>query len=185
MGRDVLPFPHNPDYKSALVAKYDQMSCRTRMAEIASSLSSDEVALMESLILHIGGGNLDNTCVLDLLRWWALSGYTPSGINEYGLTYKLKNGQSSLAKAIFAEAVATGSLSYKFSTPIRTVKEGGSTVEVVARDGTIFVGRSLVCTIPLNVLADIEFIPPISPLRLEGTKGPCRHGNQSALRSRG
>jgi hypothetical protein len=137
MARDVIPFPHNPNYSLPQVSKWEKISYRERLAQISSDLSLDKIASLESFLLHTSGGTLDNTGVFDILRWWALSGYKPSGINEYGLTYKLRNGQSSLAKAIFSEALATGKLYYKFSSPIKSIKDTGATVEVTIRDGFI------------------------------------------------
>ncbi|PVH76102.1 hypothetical protein DL98DRAFT_657694 [Cadophora sp. DSE1049] len=124
----------------------------------------------EAGFLHIGVGTLDNIGIFDILRWWPLSDYKPSGINEYGLAYKLKNGQSGLARAIFTEAVATGNLSYKFSTPIKSVKDHGAILEVTSRDGMSFSANMMICTVPLNVLGDVGFEQALGPLKLAAAR---------------
>jgi monoamine oxidase len=81
-------------------------------------------------------------------------------------TYKLKKGQSALARALFDEAVGAG-LDYSFSTPVTAVCDSGSSVTVTTTSGSTFRAKRLISTIPLNVLHTISFSPPLSATRQE------------------
>jgi hypothetical protein len=85
------------------------------------------------------------------------------GINEYGLAWKLKCGQTALAMTIFDDAIDTGNLSIKFE----------STVEVMRNNATVetdygnFEAGKVVCTLPLNVLHETTFSTPPFLYRIE------------------
>ena len=78
-----------------------------------------------------------------------------------GLTYKLRDGQSALARRIFDEATAT---------PVKDVVDHGHSVEVTARNGVeVFKARRLVRTVPLNVLHTLAFSPALPTLKTEAS----------------
>lgn len=96
-----------------------------------------------------------------MLRWWALCDYKPEGINEYGLTYKLKCGQTGLAKKILEDAISTKNIACRYSTPVSDIKEQSGGVTVITRDGSSYAAKKVICTIPLNVLESIHFTPSL------------------------
>jgi monoamine oxidase len=78
----------------------------------------------------------------------------------------LKCEQTGLAQAIFSESVTANNLSHLFSLPLAEIKDSDSIVRVICReDGQCFVGKTLISTIPLNVLSDVKFDPPLDPLK--------------------
>lgn len=62
---------------------------------------------------------------------------------------------------MFEHAVSTGNLSYSFQTPVVRIEDANGIVTVVARDGTSYRAKSVIATVPLNVLSSIEFSPPL------------------------
>ncbi|KAH7039579.1 uncharacterized protein B0I36DRAFT_426242 [Microdochium trichocladiopsis] len=160
-GRRVVPFPHNSRFKANVFAKWDKVSCQDRLDQIKNKLSPLQLAFLTSTLMHISGANNEDVSVAEMLRWWALCDYRNSGITDYGLLYKLKCGQTGLAKAIFDEAVQLGNLQYKFSAPAASVRDEGSIVEVTTRAGQRFRAKTMISTIPLNVLSSIRFTPPL------------------------
>ena len=164
--RLVMPYPHNPHH-SPLARKYEKMSARERIAEVRDQLSDFECALLESFVLHVSGGSLENVGLFDLLRWFALCDYDGRRIVEYCNTYKLASGQTSLASRFFAEAVDTHNCAYAFRSPVASVVQGagGLVTVTVAGNGASFCARRAICTVPLNVLADISFTPPLATLK--------------------
>lgn len=160
-GRTILPFPHdashNPD-----VLRYDSITVADRIAEIKDTLTPNERLAVESFVLLCGGGTLETTSFFEFLHWWALCGYTYEGCIEYLAKYKFRDGQSSFAIKFFQEALGTGNLEYVFNTPIANVNNHERLVEVTARDGRIFKGLRMISAIPLNVLNDVAFDPPIA-----------------------
>jgi hypothetical protein len=157
----------------------DRISCQDRLNQIKEQMTHEEIAMLEAILLQMGGGPLDRMGLLDAVRWWALGNWTGTGLNDIGLTYRLKNGQSSLARKIFEHAKSTSNLSYSFSTPVKHVADNNGLVTVTSRSGQIFKCRKVICTVPLNVLADIEFSPALPALKVQASReGSTNHCNK-------
>ncbi|KAJ5385967.1 hypothetical protein N7509_008508 [Penicillium cosmopolitanum] len=175
MGRIIVPFPyagfHNPDAR-----KYDKMSVLDRLNVISQSLTPNERTGLESFILLCSCGTLETTSFFEFLHWWALCGYTYRGCMDCLISFKFKQGQSSFAIKFFNEALSTGNLSYAFNSPVKSIQDEDKKVTVTTRDGRSFTASCLVSTIPLNVLNDITFNPPLDPIRTQATK--IGHVNQ-------
>ncbi|KAI8716634.1 Amine oxidase [Fusarium sp. LHS14.1] len=169
-GRDICPLPYstlgNSRVSANQVKAVDQLSCRDRIDQIKDQLSADELALLESLVPHIGGGSVENFGFLEMLRAQALQGYDIATFEEVWTLYKIREGQSTLARRIFDDAVRLG-LQYSFKTPIKSIVEREGIVSLHTPNGKIFRAKRVVNTIPIAVLPDIHFDPPLSPLRQE------------------
>ncbi|KAL2064373.1 hypothetical protein VTL71DRAFT_4867 [Oculimacula yallundae] len=169
LGKTVLPFPHNPHY-TASAAEWDQLSMSDRLRQIEGELTTKEMLILEAFLLHSGGGTLENMGFFDILRWWGLCGYCTEGVDEYGLKFKLKCGQTGLALKIFEEAKRTGNLSYSFDNPVQSVDDNGQTVSAKTRTGLVFHAKRIICTIPLNVLHSVAFNPPLSNAKEDASR---------------
>lgn len=185
-GRKVCPLPHaqldNIVIDRATVEKLDKVSCQERFHQISHLLTAEQQGILISLLLHISGGTMDNSSAWDMVRSHALLMHSSDNFTDVWLRYKLRDGQTELSKRIFHEALETG-LDYAFSTPIQSISEEGNGTREAAADiqvktaaGETFRGRKVICTIPLNVLKDIQFNPPLSPLRQEAIR--VGHVNQ-------
>lgn len=172
-GRSACPLPHstvtNPRVDRAYLEKVDAISCRDRIEQIRSQLSADEVALMESLIPHITGGTVENCGFLEMLRANSLQGFTPETFEEVWTLYKIRHGQSALARRIFDDAARLG-LQWAFKTPIQSLSDRQGVVTIKTVSGQTYRARRVINTIPLAVLHTIDFDPPLSPLRQEALK---------------
>ncbi|KAJ5892050.1 Monoamine oxidase N [Penicillium subrubescens] len=169
-GRSVIPYPHDIEFNMAGVQEYDHMSMAERMAQVSMHLTPLEKNMFEGFLAITHGAKWEEASFFELLRWWALMNYNFPDFMAIGLTYKLRDGQSTLARRIFDEAVATGRLDYTFSTPVKDVVDHGHGVEVTARNGVeVFKGRRLVCTVPLNVLHTLAFTPALPTLKTEAS----------------
>lgn len=168
--RRICPLPHAQldsiltDRKE--VERYDKVSCRERFEEIKHLLTAEEAGLLVALLLHISGGSMENSSLWDMIRSHALMSYSSDNFGPIWTTFKLREGQSELAKRMFDDAVAFG-LDYSFQSPIHAIYDNASLVEVKTTAGSIHQARRVVCTIPLNVLRTIQFFPPLSPKRQE------------------
>jgi hypothetical protein len=161
-GREALVFPHSANL-GPTATKYDRMSIADRLAEIQNDLTPNERICLEAFVLLCSGGTLETTSFYEFLHWWALSGYTYQGCIEYLVKYKFKGGQSSFSIRFFKEALASGNLTYSFSTPVASVKSGPAGVEVTARSGQKFRALKMISAMPLNILNDVHFDPPLMP----------------------
>lgn len=148
------------------------MSAAERFEQVKDRLTPDLQGLLLSTIVTASGAPADQVAFTEILRWWALSGYDPEAYMAYVIKWKLKCGQTGLSLRIFHDALASGSLSYRFSTLVKRVDQSRGQVTVTTSDGSQHVGSYLVCTIPLNTLNDVAFNPPLSRSKvLAATKG--------------
>lgn len=171
--RDICPLPHS-QLDNILVSRekvehYDKISCRDRLEDIKHLLTAEEAWILTALLLHITGGSMANSSLWDMIRSQALMSYDPANFAPIRTTFKLRQGQSALAGAIFQDAVNNG-LRYVFQTPVESIVERSNVVTITTRMGREFRARRLISTIPLNVLHTITFDPPLSPTRQEAIK---------------
>ena len=144
--------------------RYDKISCRDRFEEIKHLLTPEEAGILTALLLHISGGTMENSSLWDMIRSHALMSYNPDNFAPIWTTFKLRQGQSALAGAMFQDAVDNG-LQYAFKTPIKSIIDEVNSVKVITAGGKQYRARRVVSTIPLNVLHTISFSPPLSPTR--------------------
>ncbi|CAI6013947.1 unnamed protein product [Clonostachys chloroleuca] len=172
-GRTICPLPHaqldNPIVPRSTVEQWDKVSCQDRFEEIKHKLTSEEQGLLVSLLLHISGGNLEDSSLWDMVRSHALLMHSSDNFTDVWLRYKLRDGQTELAKRMFREAKNDG-LNFAFSTPVASINQsasGDGPVVIRTFNDQTFRGRKVISTIPLNVLKDIQFSPPLSQPRQE------------------
>lgn len=181
-GRTLCPLPHaqldNAIVPRPTVEKWDGISCRERFDQIKHQLTAEEQGLLVSLLLHISGGSMENSSLWDMIRSHALLIHSTDNFGDVWLRYKLRAGQSELAGRMFREAASSG-LDYAFSTPVAAVKQGDGGVLVRTASGETLRAKKLICTVPLNVLKDVDFQPPLSPQRREAINiGHVNHMNK-------
>ncbi|KAL6694233.1 amine oxidase [Trichoderma pleuroticola] len=164
LGKTVVPFPHS-GVLTPEARKYDHMSVADRLAEIKNDLTPNERLCAESFVLLCSGGTLETTSFYEFLHWWALSGYSYEGCIDYLVKYKFRGGQSSFAINFFKEALASGNLTYAFNSPVATIQHGGNGLQITTRAGQTYKSTKMICAIPLNVLNDVAFDPPLAPGR--------------------
>lgn len=168
-GRNICPLPYSTLGNSRVtfdqVKEVDQLTCRDRIEQIRDQLSADELALIESLVPHCAGGFVEKVGFLEMLRAHALQGFTPETFEEVWTLYKIREGQSTLARRIFDDAVRLG-LQYSFKTPVESIVDKDD-VSLTTTTSKLYRAKRVVNTIPLGVLPTIRFDPPLSPLRQE------------------
>ena len=171
-GRNIIPLPYSTLGNSRVsfeeVQAVDQLSCRDRIEQIKDQLTTDELALIESLVPHCAGGSVENVGFLEMLRAQALQGFTPETFEEVWTLYKIREGQSTLARRIFDDAVRLG-LQYAFKTPVSSIvdKDDIVTLTCAVLGKKTYQAKKIINTMPIAVLPTISFDPPLSPLRQE------------------
>lgn len=172
--RTTIPMPGSPSLGSSpAVQELDKLSLRDRLNQIESELSSIEKAVLEGfLAITCGARDLADASFMEMLRWWALNNYDMALFMEQCLTYKLRSGQSNFARHFFDEALATGRLEYRFNAVVKSINQdqADGTVTITTEDdnnNTSYHAHRVICTIPLNVLNDVEFTPALPPLKLQ------------------
>jgi hypothetical protein len=117
---------------------------------------------------------MEDSSFFEFIRWWALNNYDIRNFFELCLTFKFHSGQSTFAKKFFDEASSARKLSWRFDCPIASVQSIGNTAKVTSRSGHQYRARRVICTVPLNVLHNIKFSPPLSAAKAKASKlGHC------------
>ncbi|KAJ5473443.1 Flavin amine oxidase [Penicillium sp. IBT 31633x] len=155
------------DQSPELLAQWDKLSCQDRLDQIHDQLSDEELSILEAQLVQMGGNTLDKLGLVGALRWWALGGHTPTGLNDIALHTRLRSGNSELHRRIFEHAKSTGNLSYGFKAPVQRIEDADGIVTVTTRDGKTWKARSVICTVPLNVLSKVEFSPALPADKVE------------------
>lgn len=172
LGKTVFPFPHKPFTEAENYARWDQVSAAERFDQIKDRLTPDQQSLLLSIIVTASGAPANRVACTEILRWWALAGYNSQAYMDYIIKWKLKCGQTGLALRIFRDALASGNLSYRFSSPVQQIHQSRQQVIVTTKDNQRIFAQYLVCTVPLNTLNDITFDPPLSHSKaLAASKG--------------
>lgn len=157
--RQTWKYTFGTNQSPELISKWDKLSCQDRLDQIRDQLSAEEVSVLQAQLMQMGGNTLDKIGLVGVLRWWVLGSHTPTGLNDIALHTRLRSGNSELHRRIFKHALSTDNLSYGFSGPVERIEDAGDIVTVTTRDGKTWKARSVICTVPLNVLASVEFSP--------------------------
>ncbi|KAF1851637.1 flavin-containing amine oxidase [Cucurbitaria berberidis CBS 394.84] len=184
--KDAMPYPFQGMRNRSAMTEIDQLSCRDRLNQIKHKFNDVEITVLESMLLQMGGGPIERMGLLDAIRWFALGGHTPLGLNAIALSTRLRSGQSTLHRKIFDHARCTGKLSYSFSTAVDRIEDRDGLVRVTSRNGQTWKARKVICTVPLNVLGDISFNPPLPTLKEQAIKeGSVQHCNKVHIDTEG
>lgn len=142
-------------------AKWDAMSCQDRLNQVKEKLSPEEEEGIENTILLMNKGPMSRASFADVLRWPALSGGNFFAFGQHYSRWKLADGQTALALAMFNDALASGNLSYRFSAVVSDVDCHNGASTVTANDGQVYKAASVAIAVPLNCVADIQFSPAL------------------------
>ena len=178
-GRTILPLPHTPLVANEAVQMYDKLSMKNRLDQVSNSLDNDEVinSMLLSLLSMNMQGDIAEGGFIDHLRWWALGDYDMARMFEKLGRYKIKEGTSALVQAILNDCQK---VTLFLSTPILSVdRTSGNSVIIRTQAGQLLMGRTVIVTVPLNALQNIEFFPPLELRRKEVVAaGQCRGGTK-------
>ncbi|KAM5359507.1 uncharacterized protein FOBCDRAFT_277596 [Fusarium oxysporum Fo47] len=169
-GKTVIPFPndalYNPDARA-----YESLSVNDRLNQVRKSLTKTQICILKGIVEGIvGNEDFDKAGFFDVLRWWALSGYSTRGITEFTELYKVREGQTNFAMNLFEEAMQSQRLSYVFNAAVESVSDKNDAVVATLKNGQQFQGRRLISTLPLNILPDIKFDPRLSSIKDEAAR---------------
>jgi hypothetical protein len=163
--REYLPRPHEPLRYPEVYAKYDAMSVQDRLDQL--DIPAEDKELFESMTGSMGLETPAKIGFMEAANWFALVDCTSAGINEYCSSYKLGNGgTTSLAKAMLDDFAGDSLL----NAEVRTVEQESNQVHIHLKDDRVFSAACVISTIPLNVLPDITFVPPLPIGKLEAAK---------------
>jgi len=175
---EVLTRPHDVFFGD--VSELESKSIRDRLDEVG--LKGDVAALTEAILATVCSAHLEETGLLAMVRWYALSGHDPQLLWDCEERYKIKSGMQDLVERI----VADGGADVRLSAPVASVEQTADSAVVTTRDGSRFDAAAVVVAVPLNVLKTITFGPALSAeKRAVAAEGQSTHGVKAWIRVRG
>lgn len=176
---EALPRPFDPFFSDAWKA-LDGRSVKDRLDEM--DLSADRRALLEGALGASCHGPFAQCGLVEMLRWWALSG---SDLQRYGdsvARYRLREGTSALIDAMIAD----GKPDVRLQTPVRRVVQAEGHVDVTTEGGETIRARAVVAALPMNLLSRIEWMPALATEKLAAsTQRHAGSGIKAYIRVRG
>lgn len=157
---ELFPNPHAPEPHRGEVKDVDGISIRQKLDEI--DLPPDQAELVDGMWALNFNGLPENSAWTQGLRWAALTGGSWQLLFEACAFYKLKSGTKSLLDAIAADASAAV---IRTDAIVTQVSQSKNVVTVTLASGETITGRHVIVTLPLNVLNDITFDPPLDPVK--------------------
>lgn len=125
--------------------------------------------ILEAYVSAMTHSPLDQGAFVEANRWWALPGGNMQAAGDSLGRYRIKDGTVALINRIAAESNAE----FRLSTPVKSVADLGDRVVVTTDKGQRFTAASVIVALPMNVLPNVAFSPPLDPLVVEA--GRERH----------
>jgi pseudooxynicotine dehydrogenase len=100
---------------------------------------------------------------IEVSRWWALPGGNLSALIDSCGRYTFKDGTVSLINKM----VEDGKPEIRLATVVKSVEDRGDHVVVTAASGQRFTAAAVIVGLPMNVVQNVQFTPPLDPLVVE------------------
>ncbi len=153
-----FPRPYDPFY-SEKIEEIDHLSVEDRLKEIESEVSKETIDLLRGeWSAYFCTGDLSEPGLTQAYRWGALADNDWYMLEDIFELYKFKHGTKSLIDSIYED----GGAEIKLSTPVSKIEKTGDSHTVTTRDGQEFTAKAVITAIPINVINDIEYLPPLS-----------------------
>jgi monoamine oxidase len=147
--------PFDPLYVPG-IAEVDRLSVQDRLDGVG--LPQDQRDILGGIFSVSCHCNPAEAGLIEMLRWYALSGWSMRGYVDAVGRYTLRGGTRTLVERILADA----RVEVRLSTPVKRVEQKDDGVVVTTEEGETVSASAVVVTIPLNVLGKVEFSPPLS-----------------------
>jgi pseudooxynicotine oxidase len=176
----LMPRPHDPLFTEA-IASVDQLSVRDRL-DALTQLTDIQRERLATLLSLCCSSDISQAGYATMIHWYALSGWDVQLLFDTTFRYKPRGGTVVLLDGIAADSSAEVGLTSR----VTHVRHDGAGADIHIAGGATYRARAVVVAVPLNVLADIEFDPPLpSGKRSAADEKQASRGFNSFVRLRG
>jgi monoamine oxidase len=162
--RTIWPRPFDGAFAWEEIKKRDTLTVVDRFKEL--KLTPRQILLFTAWIETCSHGPVAEASYTEMLRWWALGGYTTEGqFNSTG-RYMIVEGTSGLIDCMVKEANADIHL----RTPVKQIEQDNSGVIIHTTSGKRLSAQAAILALPMNVLDKIDCKPALAPLKLEAAR---------------
>ncbi|MBJ7437999.1 MAG: FAD-dependent oxidoreductase [Sphingopyxis sp.] len=152
--REIFPRPAEPFVDTKWIAA-DTLSVADKIA--ATQQTPESRILVETFLTSLGGCAPANMAWIDAARLFALSAYDFRLFADVCARFKIKGGTHALYSALAADCDAT----IQLNSPVASIEASGQGVRVTTVKGETYTADAAISTLPLNVLNDVRFSPPL------------------------
>ena len=156
--RKYFPLPYQP-LTSKNLKEIDYLTVSDQIDKLG--LTKEIKDLMHSMWALNFNGPTDKAGLTQAMRWEALSDYNWQLMMDIAASFKIKKGTKSLIEGIFSDAKAD----VLYSKTVSKVEKTTDGFRIEIKDGEQFNGQTVISTLPLNVLKNIEFKPELSSIK--------------------
>lgn len=162
--RESWPRPYDTNFSKELIQSLDKYSVDDLLKYL--DLTPSQHSLLESMLTGSMNANPKHVSANEVLRALSLCGYDMASFGDVSSRYHIKDGTSALIEKIVQDATAD----IRLNTIIRRIEQKKDHVILTTSDGETITAATAICTVPLNVLKDIEFSPAIHPHKLQASQ---------------
>jgi len=156
--------PYDAAYCWKEIASRDGMSAADRLKEV--SLSPLQRRFLIPLVEAMGHCPFDQASYVEMLHMYALGLNTWTTAVDSLSRYKLRAGTGALARKIAAD----GKAEIRLNSPVRRIEQRNDVVVVTPQSGGAVSARAVVLALPARVLANVEFVPGLSSVKLTAAR---------------
>lgn len=154
-----FPDPYRPLTNLEQIKEIDHISIRDHLTAIKPQVGQEIHDILDGYwAAYFCTDDLTIPALTQAYRWMAMSNNDWQLMEDIFELYKFKNGTRELIEAIFNDSQAD----IRMETPVASVTKNGDTYTVTSRAGEEFTAKAVISTLPINVLNDVKFDPPLS-----------------------
>ncbi|WP_409300353.1 flavin monoamine oxidase family protein [Peribacillus sp. SCS-155] len=150
-----IPLPFEPLH-SPLLKEIDGMTAEEFMKQ--AGLTQEEYDILHGWIASDFCGAPSEGGVTQIFRWWVFSQGNWDTHSAMISSYRLKDGTKALIEHMSADAKAD----IRLSTIVTKVVQNRDGAVVTDQKGSEYLADSVIVTVPLTTLQNIEFVPALS-----------------------
>jgi len=162
--RRIWERPYNQAFHWDELAASDDVSVAEAMA--AMNFTDEEKFSVDAVVGVMAHTTSDKASYVEIARWYAAANFHYDTLTDATARYTFKDGTISLINAMVEESRPEILL----NTAAKRVEQHKDAVTVHTADGRNFQSKVLVNTLPMNVVGDVEFNPPLSIIKMTGYK---------------
>lgn len=163
-GRTIFPRPYEPFFNREKVNELDKLSLGDRLNQI--NIDDEAKALVNVMVAQNCHNDPAQGAFLDQLHWFANCDYDLGTLFDRCGHFKIAEGMNGLAHAILGDA----DIDLLMSTPVSRIDRTAKRTKVTTSNGKEYIGKAVICALPMNCLNDVEFLPALSNVKVNSAK---------------
>ncbi len=153
--------PFDASFRWKEIAAYDKVNGYDTLQKMA--LSRVQKVALEAYVAGLTHSPPRDSAFVEVSRWWSLPGGNMAALHDSCGRYTFKHGTVSLLHKMIED----GRPEIRLSSPVKSVDDRGSHVVVTTAKGERLTAAAVIVGVPMNVLPNIQFSPPLPPQVVE------------------